>query len=232
MVRAVNTLGPGAPSAALLVSTLRQTVPSKPRFLRTRPTGETSIDLEWLNPLDNDGSAITRYEVCVINEDGSIAPFEPTDGAQLKWRIRGLAFGHIYGFRVRAINILGVGPPSDLVQDEPTRFAVRVVPPGRRIPLLDVDRQTLIVRLQNIECLIRVWWQPFDQSWYGSLEAPVNSIVVEGRRLASDAGLLDRISSPLSGNIVCRAMGATNIEVEPARNAWEVPTHGLFWEVT
>ena len=93
------------------------------------------------------GAPITRYEICVIDDDGVALPFEATDGPALRWRVRGLAFHHRYGLRVRAVNSAGTGPQTPLVYATPIRPAIVDVPPGQRIPLLDLDRQSLIVRL-------------------------------------------------------------------------------------
>ena len=87
------------------------------------------------------GAPITRYEICVIDDDGVALPFEATDGPALRWRVRGLAFHHRYGFRVRAVNSAGTGPQTPLVYAMPIRPAVPVVAVGQRIPLLDLDRQ-------------------------------------------------------------------------------------------
>ena len=75
---------------------------------------------------------------------------------------------------------------------------------------------------------INIWWQPSDLSWWGSIEVPVNTPAVQSRRLALNAGLLDRITDVLPGNLVMRELG--NAGLEPGRNAWSRPTHGLFWE--
>ena len=73
-----------------------------------------------------------------------------------------------------------------------------------------------------------MWWQPSDESWYGSLEVPTNTMIVSGRRLALGSGLLDRIGGVLPGNVVLRELGDTG--AEPARDAWRRPTHALLWE--
>ena len=95
------------------------------------------------------------------------------------------------------------------------------------IPLVDLPRQSLIIRLNEIDCGITVWWQPSDSSWWAGLEVPVGTPAVRSRRLALNAGILDRIDGILPGNIVCRGLGT---EEEPGRNAWRVPTHALRWE--
>ena len=230
-VRAVNVEGAGQATPATTFATITPTPPALPRFLIVEPTGQTAIDLFLTKPLSDGGSEITHYQVCVILEDGSIEPFESTDDASTSWRVRGLAFGHRYGFRVRAVNSVGVGVASELMQTAVSRVTVApviVTPNGQLVPLIDTSRQSLILRLADQDCRVRVWWQPSDLSWWGSIEVPVNTPAVQSRRLALDAGILDRITDVLPGNLVMRELG--NAGLEPDRNAWSRPTHGLFWE--
>ena len=100
--------------------------------------------------------------------------------------------------------------------------------PAQIIPLIDADRQSLVVRLDNQDCRISVWWHPSDQSWWGSVEVPVNTPIVQSRRLGTGIGLLDRLEGKVSGNIVCRSSVA--IKDEPRRDAWGTKTHLLYWE--
>ncbi len=227
-VRGVNTAGPGAASDSINVRTVMASRPTAPRDLSISATGGRSLDLRWDTPADDGGLPIQRYQVCVIDETGVATPFEDTDDESLTWRIRGLAFGHRYGFRIRAIAGGGVGDSSDIVYGIPETNRPPLVRRGVEIPMLDEDRQSLILRLDDQDCLLTVWWQPSDQSWWGSLEAPVNEPAVQGRRLALNAGLLDRISDILPGNIVMRAAGGSGDE--PGRNAWREKTHTLRWE--
>ena len=232
-VRAINVEGAGQATPAKTFATITPTPPALPRFLIVEPTGQTAIDLFWTKPLSDGGSETTNYQVCVIQEDGSVEPFESTDDDSTSWRVRGLALGHRYGFRVRAVNALGAGSgePSELMQtavSSVTVASVIVTPNGQLIPLIDTSRQSLILRLAEQDCRVRVWWQPSDLSWWGSIEVPVNTPAVQSRRLALNAGLLDRITDVLPGNLVMRELG--NAGLEPGRNAWSRPTHGLFWE--
>ena len=227
-IRAVTTVGRGSASMPLIARTLAVSPPTIVRFFSADRTGGGSIDLVYEKPVSDGGADIDYYEVCVINEDDSVEPFEPTTGAVTSWRVRGLAIGHRYGFRVRAVNAAGAGPHTAIVYETAELIPTLVVPAGQRIPLLDTDRQSLIVRLADQDCLIRVWWQPSDQGWWGSLEVPTNTPAVQSRRLALNAGLLDRITDVLPGNIVMRERG--NEGLEPGRDAWSRPTHGLIWE--
>ena len=64
--------------------------------------------------------------------------------------------------------------------------------------------------------------------WWGSLEVPTNTMAVQSRRLVLNSGLLDRIADVLPGNIVMRELG--NEGLEPERDAFARPTHGIYWE--
>ena len=227
-VRGVNTAGAGEASDAINIRTVMASRPTAPRDLAISTTGGRSLDLRWEPPEDDGGLPVERYQVCVIDETGVATPFEDTDDDSLTWRIRGLAFGHRYGFRIRAIAGGGVGDPSAIVYGMPETDRPPVPRRGVAIPMLDEDRQTLILRLDDRDCLLTVWWQPSDESWWGSLEVPINEPAVQSRRLALNAGLLDRIADVLPGNIVMRAAGGSG--AEPARDAWREQTHTLRWE--
>ena len=101
---------------------------------------------------------------------------------------------------------------------------------GFRIPLLDLDRQSLIVRIDGQDCRIAVWWQPSDEAFYAALEVPVNNVVVSGSRLVVNGGILDRIPGVLPGNIVLRAIDEDSATRDPARDAWLRQTHSLIYE--
>ena len=226
-VRAITSFGEGAASTTLTFQTLASVRATLPQFVSATPTGRQSVDLAWQAPAYNGGSTITHYQICVIDEDGTVQPFENTDDARLSWRVRGLAFGHEYGFRVRAVNSVGVGPATDIVTTIPIPASVITIPAGHRIPLIDTDRQSLIIRLADIDCRLTVFWQPSDVAWYATLEVPVNTIVVSSKRLAVDSGILDRVKDILPGNIFCRALESER--AEPQRDAWRRPTHALIW---
>ena len=202
--------------------------PTAPRNGRTTLTGRTALDLYWDIPVSDGGSPITHYEICVIDPDGRPWPFERTGGATLTWRIRGLAIGHRYGFRLRAVNAEGPGLQGEIFYGIPLRLPVRRIAAGQEVPLLDVDRQSMVLRLDDIDCLLRVWWAPSDNGWWGALEVPVNTVVVSGKRLVLNSGLLDRLPGFLPGNLVMRSLGGDNRE--PDRAAWRLPSHALVWE--
>ena len=227
-IRAVTTVGSGSGSAQVVATTLALSTASAVLFPRSETTGETSLDLFWTVPEDDGGSDIIDYEICIIDEGGTVTPFGSTGGTETRHRVRGLGIGHRYGFRLRAITMAGAGDHTSIFYGVPARPSTRLIPPGQRLPLIDVDRQSLIVRLANKDCRIHIWWQPSDSSWWGSLEVPVNNPVVQSRRLPLNSGLLDRISDVLPGNLTMRELGDSG--AEPQRDAWRRPTHGLVWE--
>ena len=98
---------------------------------------------------------------------------------------------------------------------------------GLIIPLLDVDRQGLTVRLGTVDARIEVWYQPGTAAWYASAEVPVGTKIVTGRRLSLDGGLWPSSGAPVAGNIYCRSTGQNPIE--PGDRPWGL-THLLVYE--
>ena len=192
------------------------------------PAGAHIVDLGWRAPAYDGGAAISGFEVCVVPPFGDPEPFEAASTAG--HRVRGLARGHRYGFRVRAVNTAGQGAQSALVYAIPAEVPTVTVPVGFLIPLIDTDRQSLIVRLGSVDCRVLVWWQPTDVSWYASLEVPLGTPVMSGRRLAVNAGLLANRAGVLDGDVVCRAVDDADSQRDPDRFAWGIGSHGLFWE--
>ena len=158
-VRGVNNEINGEPSIPVRFSTIAPPPPSAPLYPVGVSAGRTIVDLTWREPRDTGGVELLRYEVCVIDEDGTEQPFEATEDTSLSWRIRGLAAGHRYGFRVRAVNRTDVGAASELVYVVPGAVTTRPVVQltSQRVPLIDADRQSLILRIDGRDVLLRVW---------------------------------------------------------------------------
>ena len=205
-------------------------VPSAPRFPQAVSTNPTSVDVLWQPPLADGGQPITAYEVGIHDPVTEETEWQPTPDATLGYRVAGLVDGKQYAFSVRAVNTDGTGPASSRVTAAPDQIGTLTFTRGNRLDLLDMDRQSLILRLPAVDVRVTVWWQPFDEHWYGSLEVPVGTRVVSGRRLVVGSGLVDRLSDVLDGNIVCRALAEEYQNADPDRAAWREETHGLFWE--
>ena len=228
-IRAQTNVGRGPASQPLVVRTLATSPPEVVQFLTARPSGANSVDLSWFAPSSDGGAAITGYETAVV-ENGVQGAFESHGHTRTSHRVRGLRTGIRYGFVLRARNTVGPGTLSATVYATPTAPAVVTVPSGDQIPLLNADRQSVIVRLGELDCRVRVYWQPSDESWHGALEVPVNTQVTRGQRLTVDNGLLPAGSAVLPGNVVLRAIDEDSAFREPMRDAWLRSTHGLYWE--
>ena len=201
--------------------------PGAPARLAGVPNGDTRITLTWLYPDSSGDTQITGWEIRIIDIDGTESAWEPTGSTEQTFTVRGLVRGKRYGFRVRAVNAVGMGQPSPIIYAAAGVQVAIEIPSGYPIPLLPVNRQSVIIRLDDRDCRVTVWWQPSDASWYGSLEVPANTPVVQSHRLGRNIGLLDRIADILPGNIVLRELGDEGIE--PGIDAWERPTHALVW---
>ena len=228
VVRGRNANGNGHSSAPFSLQTVPLAIPSAPRDLRAVTTGRYSADLSYAVPDDLGGADLLRYEFQVQDELNIWSDWEETDGPVLSHRVRGLGRGHTYGFRVRAVNPAGAGAQSAAV-----KARIDPIPPiltrrgVGRLALQNLDRQSLIVRAGGVDCRLSVWWQPLDSGWYATLEVPVNTVVVRSRRLVAGAGLLDRLPDILDGGNF--TLFGFAVQEDPGRDAWEVPTHGLFW---
>lgn len=76
-----------------------------------------------------------------------------------------------------------------------------------------------------------LWWQPGDGNWYASMEHPVGTPVVQGRRIVVDEALIWPMPTAFRGDIFCRPIPRATAEGAPARGAWaDAPTHVLRYE--
>ena len=204
--------------------------PGPPRFVTAALGTAGEVVLTYRPPVSDGGSDITGYQFTPLDASGLALPATTVMETDGRIEVKGLATGHRYGFDLRAVNADGLGPPAPTVYATVFRRAYQAPPTGQQVPLVDVDRQSLIVRLDGQDCRVRVWWQPFDAAWYASLEVPVNTPVVQSRRLVAGSGLLDGYAGVLAGNLVLRALDEDSAIQDPARDAWERSSHGLFWE--
>ena len=96
------------------------------------------------------------------------------------------------------------------------------------IPLLNVPRQQLTTALNGQEVGLHVWFQPTDEHWYLTLEFPVGTPIISGKRIVLDSGLLS--TTPhigFQGEIFCRSL--EDIASEPGISPWGT-THVLRYQ--
>ena len=143
------TLSAGAETQ--VVDTTPQAPPRKPgeaRHLETTNTGTTAVILSWIPPVDSGTAPILSYDVSV--DGGS---WENTGSPATTRRIAGLAIGGRYSFRVRPVTADGVGDATPFVYATPLRTSPDFATlPGESVPLENVDRQSLVVRLGGFDC--------------------------------------------------------------------------------
>ena len=198
-----------------------------PEVLRFLPANSTAVRFAWNAVNGADG-----YEV----RGGGTEMIRSVSGTSAL--IRGLLPGVHVTMSVRATRGVQRSQwssieirPTPRIPEDPTNYLI--------VPLIDADRQSIQLRLPNphgddVDCLLRVWWQPSDEGWWGSLEVPTNTPVVSSRSLPINAGLLDNVGGVLDGNIVMRATGQGEVinEQEPDRDSLRIGSHQLRWEPT
>ncbi|HET6530911.1 MAG TPA: peroxidase family protein [Actinoplanes sp.] len=110
-VRAVNAAGAGAFSAGATVTPA--TVPGVPA-IGAATAGNASAVVRWTEPANNGGSAITRYDIQVINNatNAQVGAIRTAAANTTLLTVTGLTNGTAYRFRVRAVNAIGAGGQS------------------------------------------------------------------------------------------------------------------------
>lgn len=92
------------------------------------------------------------------------------------------------------------------------------------IPVTNSPRQSLTVVLDGQEMAISIWYQPSDEGWYISVEHPVATPAVTGRRLNSGTSVFADLLSPIRGDI--HVVGPDDMGDAP----WgDEGTHHLIW---
>ena len=116
-VRAINSAGESEPSNVATATTAEIDMPpSPPRDLVATADGHHVIVLSWTAPLDEGGSPISGYHI-EVSDDGGATWRElvaDTWSRSTTYRDAGLAAGTTRHYRVSAINIIGLGQPSNV----------------------------------------------------------------------------------------------------------------------
>ncbi len=114
-VSAKNSMGEGARSDS--VSATPMTIPGPPLGVSVQ-TGDRQIELTWLAPIDDGGSAITHYTIYRATTPNDEA-FLVAVGSGLSYTDTGVTNGVTYYYIVSASNSLGEGPMSSEVSGTP-----------------------------------------------------------------------------------------------------------------
>ena len=117
-VRAVNSVGAGAASAAS-PNVTPATEPDAPTGL-SATVSDQKVDLIWTAPASNGGAPILRYEYELDFSD----TWTSTGGTATSYTVTGLTNGQSYTFRVRALNRVGAGLASSSQSATPTSTVV------------------------------------------------------------------------------------------------------------
>ena len=117
-VRAVNSVGAGAASAAS-PNVTPATEPDAPTGL-SATVSDQKVDLIWTAPASNGGAPILRYEYELDFSD----TWTSTGGTASSYTVTGLTNGQSYTFRVRAVNRVGAGLASSSQSATPTSTVV------------------------------------------------------------------------------------------------------------
>ena len=117
-VRAVNSVGAGAASAAS-PNVTPATEPDAPTGL-SATVSDQRVDLIWRAPASNGGAPILRYEY----EQDFSGTWTSTGGTASSYTVTGLTNGQFYTFRVRAVNRVGAGLASSSQSATPTSTVV------------------------------------------------------------------------------------------------------------
>ena len=167
-VAAVNTVGVSPQSAEAASATPQQTAPSAPQSLAATG-GSGSVSLTWKPPASNGGATVTGYIVYQgISPGGEDATPLASNVTATRFTHRGLVKGTTYYFTIRAVNAVGVSPPSNEATATPRAGPARTGGPsrtyvyrdGRRLGYVSFDGLTYCASFRDC-----------DEDWVYSMNA-------------------------------------------------------------
>ena len=89
------------------------TAPTAPRSLIVVYVTDTTVTLSWMSP-DPPNGIVTQYQVQYrVGSSGGYTQMTVT--TDLNYTVTGLNINTAYDFRVRALTVVGRGPPSNVV---------------------------------------------------------------------------------------------------------------------
>ncbi|XP_076992003.1 myomesin-1 isoform X3 [Tamandua tetradactyla] len=150
-VAAMNIAGLGVPSAASKPFKCEEwtiAVPGPPQNLKYSEVRKTSLVLHWKPPAHSGRTPVTGYFVDMKEAGAKDDQWRGLNEAAIKnmyLKVHGLKEGASYVFRVRAVNQVGVGKPSDLAGP-----VVAETRPGTKEVVVNVDDDGVVSL--NFEC--------------------------------------------------------------------------------
>nr|XP_004662705.2 myomesin-1 isoform X1 [Jaculus jaculus] len=150
-VAAMNIAGLGAPSAVSECFKCEEwtiAIPGPPHSLKYSEVRKNSLVLQWKPPLHSGRTPVTGYFVDMKEASAKDDQWRGLNKAAITntyLKVRGLQEGDSYVFRVRAINQVGVGKPSELAGP-----VVAETRPGTKEVVVNVDDDGVISL--NFEC--------------------------------------------------------------------------------
>ena len=130
-VSAINSAGTGAASTTANATTedaAAPTVPGAPTGLTATASGSNRIDLDWTEPADNGGTAITGYKIEVSSNSGTSWTDLVANNTSTTYAHTGLSAGTTRHYRVSAINSAGTGAASTTANATTEDAAAPTVP--------------------------------------------------------------------------------------------------------
>ena len=97
------------------------------------------------------------------------------------------------------------------------------------VPVVNVDDQTLTVELAGRQTFLRVWRQPYDDSWYIAAEQPPGTLITAGRRIQPGQPVPLTAALNAAGRLVCQPTSVEHRHDTLNRRPWG-DTHLLQWE--
>src|SRR5207245_1072636 len=99
-------------SSQFTVSTTSSTAPGPPTGLSATAASSSQINLSWIAPANNGGSAITGYKIERSADNGITWSTPVSNTASTTYSDAGLVASTAYTYRVSAINLVGTSSPS------------------------------------------------------------------------------------------------------------------------
>ena len=150
-LRAVNDQGEGAVAEITAIPEINVTAPEAPTSVNALP-GNTVVTLSWVAPINDGGSAITKYQYQYQEENGSwglwmdIDDSAPPNGKNKEsYTVPGLSNDTEYTFQMRAVNNSGIGSTSLPTKVTPVAALTAPSPPRNLRATTGEDTQVTLV---------------------------------------------------------------------------------------